>query len=126
MLKTCGQAVLHVNFDAVKYRGIFHVLPGSVPLILGMSFLGEVSPSVDWKRKLVFKNGKCFHVTSIARPRAVAHVSDSTLVQNSFGALEADCALDDGVCVATPCDDDDVGYDNDIVVDVVRTPRVAV
>ena len=115
-----------MNFDAVKYRGIFHVLPGSVPLILGMSFLGEISPTVDWKRKLVFKNGKRFHVSSIARPRAVAHVSGSTRVSNSFGALEADCALDDDVCVATPCDDDDVDGDDDVVVDVVRTPRAAV
>ncbi len=127
MLKTCGQAVLHVNFNAVKYRGIFHVLPCSVPLILGMSFLGEVSPTVDWKRKLVSKNGKRFSVTSIARPRAVAHVSGSTLVQNSFGALDADCALDDDVCVqATPCNDDDGDDDDCLVLDVARTPRAAV
>ncbi len=92
-----------------------------------MSFLGEVSPTVDWKRKLVSKNGKRFSVTSIARPRAVAHVSGSTLVQNSFGALDADCALDDDVCVqATPCNDDDGDDDDCTVLDVARTPRAAV
>ncbi len=47
MLKTCGQVVLHVNFGAVKYHGVLHVLPGALPLILDMSFLGEVSPQVN-------------------------------------------------------------------------------
>ncbi len=121
VLKTCGQVVLHVDFGAVKYHGVFHVLPGAIPLILGMSFLGEVSPQVNWKRKLVFKNNKRFTVAKLAKPRAAAHVEGApTPVHNSFGAL-ADCALDDDNCVEATLDDDD---DDDVCI-VSDKPRAA-
>jgi hypothetical protein len=34
------------------------VLPGSIPLVLGMCFLGEVAPTIDWAAKRVFIDGK--------------------------------------------------------------------
>jgi hypothetical protein len=37
-----------IDFGTVRYSGIFHVLPGSVPLILGMAFLQEMHPVIDW------------------------------------------------------------------------------
>ena len=40
-------------FGGYKYNGMFHVLKGDVPLILGMDFLTHVSPYVNWKNKLV-------------------------------------------------------------------------
>jgi hypothetical protein len=58
MLKTCGQTTLHVDLRVVDYIGTFHVLPGNVPLIFGMSFLGEQRPVVDWGAKTVSINGK--------------------------------------------------------------------
>jgi hypothetical protein len=48
MLKSCGLTIVTVNLGPVNYTGAFHVLPGSIPLILGMSFLGEMAPNVDW------------------------------------------------------------------------------
>ena len=36
----------------------FHVVPGDVPLILGMSFLGELRPKIDWKKFSVKVKGK--------------------------------------------------------------------
>lgn len=53
-LETCGVVAVEIDFDSCKYIGQFHVLPGSVPLILGMSFLGEMRPSIDWTSKSVF------------------------------------------------------------------------
>ncbi len=116
-----------MNFGAVIYHGTFHVLPGSIPLILGMSFLGEVSPQVNWKRKIVSKNNKRFTVTKLAKPRAVAHVKGNTTpVCNSFGVL-AECTLDNDNCVeATPDDDNDDDDDgaNDVIA-IGDKPRTA-
>ncbi len=36
MVKTYGKTTLHVDFGATIYSGTFHVVPGSIPLILGM------------------------------------------------------------------------------------------
>ncbi len=42
VLTTCGIVKCNVSFGDVVYAGAFHVLPASVPLILGMSFLRDV------------------------------------------------------------------------------------
>ena len=52
-LDTHGQVLVDIKFGTLKYSGMFHVLPGSVPLILGMSFLGELRPKIDFLEKTV-------------------------------------------------------------------------
>ncbi len=57
-LRTWGQTTLTIDFGVVSYTGVFHVVPAQIPLILGMQFLGEAAPIVDWRNKIVTINGK--------------------------------------------------------------------
>jgi hypothetical protein len=50
--------VCDVEFGATRYSGVFHVLPSNVPLILGMTFLEDMQPSIDWASRKVFIAGK--------------------------------------------------------------------
>ena len=45
-------------FGTFSYCGTFFVLSESVPTILGMTFLADVAPVVDWRRKTVLVQGK--------------------------------------------------------------------
>ncbi len=60
---------INVNLGAVVYHGTFHVLPGTIPLIFGMSFLGEVSPKIDWNARNVLVKGKKLKVVNLAKTR---------------------------------------------------------
>ena len=42
-----------MNFGGYTYLGSFHVLPGEVPLILGMEFLTSAHPHIDFRNKQV-------------------------------------------------------------------------
>ena len=67
MLQTNGECVLNINFGAVKYSGSFHVLAGRVPLILGMTFLKDLCPKIDFCAKQVMIGNKKLHVVNLAR-----------------------------------------------------------
>ncbi len=58
-----------MDFGGIKYSGTFHVVPGSIPLILGMQFLGEMSPVVDWASKTVVISGQRLHTVPLGGPR---------------------------------------------------------
>ena len=90
---------MSVDFGGVHYVGTFHVVPGHIPLILGMSFLGEMSPTIDWQQKTVFLRNKKLHTVKLQRPRVVDNAV--TRVTNSFEGLGL---LDDVIG-----DDDSVG-----------------
>ncbi len=53
MLHTYGSVVVDIVFGSYLYSGIFFVLNCDVPLILGMQFLSDVRPQVDFSNKLV-------------------------------------------------------------------------
>ena len=46
----------------LQYVGTFFVLAENVPLILGMTFLTDVAPVVDWQRKTVRVRGQSLPV----------------------------------------------------------------
>ena len=47
------------------------MLSGSIPLVLGMSFLGEIAPQIDWNEKRVFVDGYELPRACLEKPRAV-------------------------------------------------------
>ena len=51
VLKTLGTCEMNVCFGKLRYVGTFHVLPGAIPLILGMQWLGEMRPNIDWSAR---------------------------------------------------------------------------
>ena len=53
MLHTYGSVVVDIIFGGYLYSGKFFVLNCDVPLILGMQFLSDVRPQVDFSNKLV-------------------------------------------------------------------------
>jgi hypothetical protein len=57
MLSTCGEAILRVDFGSCEYVGHFKVLAHDVPLILGMKFLAEFGPDIDFVARKVSKCG---------------------------------------------------------------------
>ena len=71
------------------------MLPSDVPLILGMQFLSEARPSIDWLSRKVSIAGHDIQVVSDAQ-KAVVHVVQQEAIpsRNSFDALEvSECAV---------------------------------
>lgn len=73
-------------FGGFKYHGNFHVLKGSVPLILGMDFLKSVQPCVDWKNQkvMVFVGTRKFDLPTCS----IGSVDQRD--DNSFAGLEVE------------------------------------
>ena len=65
VLHTQGQTTMCVDFGGVCYVGTFHVVPGHILLILGMSFLGEMSPKINWQQKTVFLRNKSLQTVKL-------------------------------------------------------------
>lgn len=51
-----GKVFLRVDFGKFVYEGPFYIMDCLVPLILGMEFLVDVQPHVDWLNKQVTIN----------------------------------------------------------------------
>ncbi len=53
-IPTKGKVDLKVSFGPYTYFGTFYVLQANIPLILGMTFLKNAQPKVDWLRRQCF------------------------------------------------------------------------
>ena len=93
MLSTVGEAYLRVNFGNCEYHGIFRVLPHDIPLILGMKFLSEFNPQIDFEHRTVCKHtgsGKDFlKVVRLGKARMPGQQQSAVVpTSNAFGALQ--------------------------------------
>ncbi len=76
------------------------MLNAKIPLILGMSFFGDVAPVVDWKKRIVSVNGvklpvvndveRSVHVVMKTRPCATCHMNNSFANLDVKGSNEID------------------------------------
>ena len=46
---------MDLDFGPVSYKGEFKVMSEDVPLILGMTFLAEFAPKIDFAKRTVVK-----------------------------------------------------------------------
>lgn len=109
MLTTCGEAMVRINFGDCEYWGHFKVLPHDIPPILGMKFLSEFGPKIDFVARKVEKcdarGCKPLKVVRFEQARAQARAQNVVLkTENRFEGLQeqgssnaAGCNLDDKI-----------------------------